>query len=203
MKKILLLFVLLNFCLTNCSKKENVEHYVISKDLKQWVDFKEGSYWVYFSENSGFIDSCHFIGTKLIYTEYRYEEYGYIYDVIEFPLESTFIHGIVITAEKDFSYVGIGTNEGGDGYVLRTNSTIGQKIKVGLSIYEEVEVLDSLNIYNNTFFNVRHTWKKYPLLNGDLIQDYYFAKGVGLVKYHQNYLQYDSTWQLIRWKAIQ
>jgi len=203
MKRLLLLFVLLSFSLTNCSKKENMEHYLISKDFKQWVDFKEGSYWVYFSENSGYIDSCHFIGTKLIYTENRSKEYGYIYDVIEFPLESKVIHGIVISAEKDFSYVGIGTNINGGGYSLRTNSNIGQKIKNGLSIYEEIEVFDSLNIYNNTFFNIIHTRTKYPLIDGELIKDYYFSKGVGLIKYHQNFLQSDSTWILLKWKTIQ
>ena len=199
----ILCFVLCCLLIISCNKKPSPTHYTISNDFRKWVDFQNGSYWVYINDNSGLVDSCYFRGTRLAYTVYNYKDQGYVYDVIDFVLASKFLEIIYIQANADYTFAIIGTIKGGTEYQLRTNANIGQKIRVGLGTYEEVEVLDSLKINNNTFMNIRHTRTIYPLLPGDIIQDYFFSKGVGLIKFHQTFLNTDSTWSLLRYHTIQ
>ncbi len=187
----------------SCTKKPDPIHYTISNDFRKWVDFQNGSYWVYLNENSSFVDSCYFSGARLTATVYNYKDQGYIYDDISISLTSKFCRIIFIQANADYSFARIGTIQGGAEYQLRTNANVGQKIRIGLGTYEEVEVLDSLRINNNTFLNIRHTRTIYPMLPGDIIQDYYFSNGVGLIKFHQSFLNTDSTWSLLRYHTNQ
>jgi hypothetical protein len=203
MRKFLFFFVFLSLILTNCYKKENPEHYVISADFKKWVDFNEGSYWVYRNENSGVIDSC-FIVHKEAVTYREYSDAGYFYDIILIILSRcTFFQSIAIQAEANFDWATIGLINGTEENSLRSDIQKGQRIAVGQGTYEVVDVLDSIQINNYYFRNVIHTRSTNNWTTGSIIHDYFFSKGIGLIRLHQELMDTDSTWNLLRWKTIQ
>jgi hypothetical protein len=203
MKKLPLLFILLCLILTNCNKKEDPQHYVISADFKKWVDFKDGSYWVFINENSGLSDSCYIIH-KEDFTDTYYQDAGYVYDVINIILSrGTFFNGIFIQAEANFNWATIGLNNGVGEYALRNDIQKGQRISGTKGIYEVVDVLDSMQINNYYFRNVIHTKSSNDWTTGSIIHDYFFAKGIGLIRLHQTFMNTDTTWNLLRWKTIQ
>jgi hypothetical protein len=203
MRKLPFIFVLLSLIFTNCSKKETPEHYVISADFKKWVDFNDGSYWVFINENSGLIDSCYIIH-KEDFTDTYYQDAGYVYDVINIILSrGTFFNGIYIRAEANFNWAGIGLTKGVGDYGLRNDIKKSQKIVVGKGTYEVVDVLDSMQINNYYFRNVIHTRSANPWTVDSIIHEYFFSKGIGMIRLRQTLMNTDSTWNLLRWKVIQ
>lgn len=195
--------VIFLFISLSCTKERSYDHYRISDDFRKWVDFKDGSYWVYINENSGLIDSCYII-YKGAFTQTEYQDVGYVYDVIDIILSrSTFFHEIYIQAEANFNWAAIGLTKGVGDYGLRNDIKKGQRIVIGKGTYEVVDVLDSMQINNYYFRNVIHTRSANPWKIDSIIHEYFFSKGIGLIRLHQTLLHTDSTWNLLRWKTIQ
>ena len=203
MRKLSFFFVFICLIFTSCYKKENPEHYVISTDFRKWVDFNDGSYWVYKNENSGVIDSC-FIVHKGEYTYREFSDAGYYYDIIQIILSrGTFFQSIEVQAEANYDFATIGLIKGTEENSLRSDIQKGQRIAVGKGIYKVVDVLDSVQINNYYFKNVIHTRSANPWTVDSIIHDYFFSKGIGLIRLHQTLMNTDSTWNLLRWKTIQ
>jgi hypothetical protein len=187
-------------------KKENKETYFYVYDsIKDWVYFSEGSYWVCLNEKTNKERSCYLnmipthgfappAGEGSIHFE------GYYYD-----LTSSLIPWVSITCDPSNSYAELGSfYQSGLGFIALT-SGITKNILArtkGCSVdstpCQLVEIIDTLQLNNNRFFNVIHTRASYQYY-GNFQNDYYFAKDVGLIKFRIKASSIDTTWSLLRW----
>jgi hypothetical protein len=90
---------------------------------------------------------------------------------------------------------------------LTNNYSLGNSTSNWLSAYcRYVEKIDTLVLNNNKFVDVIHTRSsdnnRYPYYE-NCLNDYYFARNIGLIKYSVQTDTYDSTWSLVRWHTIQ
>ena len=211
MKKIITVLVLFCVVLTGCKKSGGVymdmsyPTYKIPDNLKKWTIYKPGSYWVYLNEKTQVID-C---------TSFKHGPYDYIDGGIEynwFFVRGPFLNKIDVRAvSKGNAMVFIALNTPGIGIGL-TNKTLIDTVNADTTLqwkyldYSFVEHLDSTIINGNKFTNVFHTrtifLSSYNIgyLTG---YDYYWAKGVGLIRLTEKRTNGDTTWSLVRWNTVQ
>jgi hypothetical protein len=197
----LITYLCVTLALIGC--KKNVAHYTISQDFMNWVYFKEGSYWIYKNEKKGIIDSCYIANKALFATSNSEKNQGYLFDFIEMHFNSSFLETGYIRSTPTFDYANYYTGDWTIGSI-RTNINIGQKVKWGDDVYEELAFYDTFTVNDSVFRNVIHTKIAYPGYSDDsIIRQYYFSKNIGLIKYEKTELNTDSIWSLLRWHVIQ
>ena len=202
MNRTFFLLYLIIILLFGCKKEKSPPYYKISNEFRNWVDFQEGSYWIYKNDISGLTDS--------VYCKNRYsttiirQGSPYYYDVINIDFSANnLVQWSFISVNPDFE----GVNMDGLGYSLRSNTNLGQNIIWDNEIYQYSNHYDSLLIIDNIFFNVIHTHivKEHNIEHDSIIGDFYFSKFIGLIKYKKKLQNdgIDTTWSLIKWKIIQ
>jgi hypothetical protein len=203
MNKTFSLFAFLFFTLALIGCKKEQAHYTISQDFMKWVYFKEGSYWIYKNEKKGIIDSCYIASKALFATSNSEKDLGYLFDFIEMHFNSSFLETGYIRSTPTFDYADYYTGDWTIGSI-RTNINIGQKVKWGDDVYEELAFYDTFTLNDSVFRNVIHTRIAYPGYSYDsIIRQYYFSKNIGLIKYEKTELNTDSIWSLMRWHVFQ
>lgn len=202
MKKItrVFFFLLILVCFAGCKKSYN--HYSISDDFRTWMDYKRGSYWIYKSENSGKNDSTS-VWQRTNGTSDAEKGSGYYFDYIDIRLKSQFAHAVYIRGNENYESTAVTTNEVIMPEALRSNLTINQKVIWNGGTYQELLRLDTLILNSRSFINVRHVRTGTTLAGDSIVREYFYARGIGMVKFRQQYKSTDSTWSLLRWSVSQ
>lgn len=208
---VLLLFI----CLTLSGCKKSSVHkdelgplYEIKSEIKTWTMFNSESYWIYRNEKTQAMDS---IWHK--HGPFFYQELCYNCPVVEymwFYAGGPILMRYDIEGGKDAnSMVSIVLRNGGHPLALIQRSiddplnadTAGYQFN-----YEVIDRLDSMVLNGNLFTDIIHTRTTWdytyynPVYTGF---DFYWAKGIGLIKITKNLENSDTAWSLIRWKVYQ
>ena len=169
--------------------------------------FQKGSYWIYRNEENQTLDSSYINIQPLT-------EWNSTTEMISYAVSNSFIQNVLLIGATDLdlgsdSFADIIMSNPPDGHYMALTSAyaVGNSTSNWLSAYcHFVEEIDTIFLNNNKFVNVIHT-RAYvnnscPYYD-NYLNDYYFAKNIGLVKYSIQTDTYDSTWSLVRWHAIQ
>jgi|WetSurMetagenome_2_1015567.scaffolds.fasta_scaffold13528_2 hypothetical protein len=203
-----------------CRKSDSVSYfptrtvYTIPDDFKEWAMYQPGSYWVYLNEKSGVTD-C---------TSYKRGPY-YHEDVFNDPFMPSVEYMWFFTKGSLFTRYDIqGGKAGnatlrlwmgnGDELFALTHKTITDSAHADTSTYlypysyKLIEMLDTLTLNNNHFFQVYHVGltkiisdEPPPVIK--IFYDFYWSRAIGLICFKKSYMNYDTTWSLVRWKSIQ
>jgi hypothetical protein len=206
---ILLFSVLAILC--SCAKSPNIlvqpgPMRNIPEEFKAWTIFQPESYWIYLNEKTGITDTTSFkhgpYYNKTIYWNAPPVEYMWFYT-----------NGPLMTRYDD---------EGG----VNGNATLNLWLKTGGSVlalthktlldpehsdsstyyfsYWFIEQLPVLTLNNNHFQNVCHTRlsRKYSYYQThNTVYDFYFARGIGLIRLKKADANTDTTWSIMHWKT--
>ena len=189
-----LLVVLIILINCNCTKNKYV--YYIKDSIKPWSYFKQGSYWIFYNENTKSLDS-NYINKKedILIQPDSPPQYEHIY----INISSNFINHYTIFRNSDDSYLELGYLNVLSASIIEGSSSI---ISTTCRL---INVFDVLTINGNNFKNVIQTQNTSIYNQDTTITNYYFVKNIGLVKKEINYLNMDSisTRSLIRWHVVQ
>ena len=179
--------------ITGCNKTE--EKYYVQGSFKEWSLFQYGSYWIYLNEKSGRVDSS-WVYTGPSTWFYKPIGDGKLYEVISFQIMN--IGPFKLGAKTDNSILLIEGKFFSGGYALTSLVTSNLSDQVSSSCWV-MKRYDSLIVNNQMFFNVIITRDTFS----NSINDFYFAKKVGLIKFAIKNEYGDSTWSLVRSHIIQ
>jgi hypothetical protein len=201
------LFLLLLTQVSSCHKDDESHYIYVDNTLKQCLLFQKGSYWIYLNEENQTLDSSYITIQPLT-------EWNSITEMISYSVSNSFIQKVLLVGASDLesnsdSFADIVMSYPSEGYYMALTSayTLGNSTSNWLSAYcHFVEQIDTLFLNNNKFVNVIHTRasvnNRCPYYE-NYLNDYYFAKNIGLVKYSIQGNSFDSTWSLVRWHVIQ
>ena len=184
-----------------CRKEEPATHY-IPASLKAYAVFQAGSYWIYKNEVTGNLDSV-FIANSPVFN-YNHSG-GYDYDPIDEECLIRYYGSFIQTTRvyydmytlffKSYSCRVIEAASYKPGHVF----TLGSE-----STLTNIASLDSMTIYNQTFYNVFITrLQRIPSQSDTSRFTSYFVKNIGLIKYNQMMDNTDTTWSLLRYHIVQ
>jgi len=190
----LLLFVIVFGC-----NKEKTSDYYIDNAFKEWVLFQQGSYWVYLENNSNLRDSTYINKqpTSFLSGEVNRREH------IDYSVNSSFLKGLVITRELDYSFAMYEFYYPNDNYFQALNSGYTSGAYSGPTRYcVLIEKIDTMTLNNIKYANIIHTRSTY-IMYDNMQNDCYFVKNIGLIKFRKRSDSFDSTWSILRWHVIQ
>ena len=196
--------------LWGCHKSSNTDQgprrvLNIPDDFKEWSLFQPGSYWVYKDEKTGIAD-C---------TAYKHGPYTWQANYTNVPLDETYIW-FYTRGNQVTGYDIKGGLQGNATLLLNmagfyvsvlalNNNTILNPghgdTSNSYSTYKFIERWDTLIINKHPFPDVLHTRNTWP--GYYVVFDFYWAKGVGLVRLQKTGTDTDTTWSLMRWKSVQ
>jgi hypothetical protein len=192
------------FCILSLGcKKNKIDYKTIPDDFKQWYLYQQGSYWIYQNNKTSMID-CTYISTPPIFSQGKLErDDGSIYEIddnIAIYFNCNLIHYCSIDPLEVFLFLYPGTTNN----IYGSNFEKGVKYTYSDIAYEYVTDYDSLLINNQYFHNVRCTRDWYGLTSGDTtINTFFYSQHIGLISFNKNYGKFDTTWNLIRFHALQ
>ena len=203
-----IIFFFLSLGFIGCKKKIETKYVMVPDEFKAWTVYQKNSYWIYLNENtnqadSTFVTSCrHSLNTDNdpyihLYTEQYYVDFS-----------SIFLNYFCITA-GDGPYTGQSIYEYhalGEGLIMGwlENPLFQSAIPDPAHISKVVEVIPSLVLNNNTYANVYNIlWAEQNPSGDSVIENYYLAKNIGLIKFRTRIGNADTTWSLLRYHIIQ
>ena len=192
--------VIVVFSTINCYKREEIITEYIPTELKEYSIFEKGSYWLYKNENDGNIDST-YIFSGPIFNYYQMSETDYTAtEQCQIFYDGSFIGSTFITPDEYKLYIN------GHSYVgIKPESLLPGKIFTleSKTTLTNINLLDSITIYNHTFHNVFVTqWQRIYSQTDTFRYTSYFVKKVGLVKFTCRMHNVDTTWTLVNCHAI-
>ncbi len=179
--------------ITGCNK--NAEKYYVQDSFKQWSLFQYGSYWIYANDKNANNDSSYVYSGPSTWF-YKPIGDGKFYEVISYQIMN--IGEFRLGAKTDNSVLIIEGKFQAGGYVLTSSVTSNLSDKVSPTCWV-IKRYDSITVNNQLFFDVIHTRDTFS----NSINDYYFGKKVGLIKFAIKNEYIDSTWSLVRWHSVQ
>jgi len=182
--------------------------YSIPDEFKAWTMFNPGSYWLYLNEKTQEID-C----TSVKHGPYYKEELCYNCPVVQYMwyyTKSSFLMKFDAVGGKDGNATLTLTTNKGEGLAL-TQRTINapedsDSTYYGCYTYRFIAKTDTFSLNGNQFNNVYHTrleWTGCYAQTDHMTYDFFWARGIGLISLKKTYDNQDTTWSLVRWKAIQ
>ena len=182
--------------------------YSIPDEFKAWTMFKPGSYWIYLNETTFSQDS-----TVFKHGPYWQEDLCYNCPVEQrmwFWVRSPFLTEFQALGGPDGN-ASLNVSSTYTNDLALTGKCLDNQSHADTSLYSYytfhfVEHLDTMIISTNTFSNVLHTrinWTHGYGNHSQLTTDYYWARGVGMIKTQRNYGVVDTTWSLVTWKTVQ
>ena len=176
----------------------------IPDDFKAWSLFQPGSYWVYKNEKTGVAD-C---------TAFKHGPYTWQANYTNVPLDETYIW-FYTRGNQVTRYDIKGGSQGNATLKLQMNGSVSAlalnyntilnpghgDTANSYSSYKFIERWDTLILNKHPFLNVLHTRYSWP--GYYVVYDFYWAKGVGLVRLQKSGTDTDTTWSLLRWKTVQ
>jgi len=195
--QILKLLLVLIACITLLCCKKEASRYYLSDEMKQWTVFKMGSYWIYKNEVSNKIDSAYIdqLPFNNIQNLPKIHDDELFYQKITFHMQCPFYHTYIVYTRMSDEYLEISTK-------FEQIPILIYDKKDGFDISE---LIPEFKLNNPTFHNVIHaTSYKYTFYPSDtLIENTYFAKNVGIIKYSQKTTKSDTTWTLLNYRTLQ
>ena len=200
--KLFFIFSLIPFLLIEGCKKKDKVVYNIPSYIKQYSLFQAGSYWIYKNNKTGLMDSCFISMPPIISFNDLTGTNTALWETFNISYNSSFI------AESwymlDEYHLGLRSNH--DVVCLSGNSvTPGYFHKYsGSLIFSNLFIFDTLMVDSVKHFNVLKTGYS-EILNTSDTSNYffYFEKQVGLIKLVHYRTGKDTTWNLIRYHAVQ
>lgn len=174
--------------ITGCHKTE--EKYYVQGSFKEWALFQYGSYWIYLNEKSNRVDSSWVYDGPSTWF-YKPSGDGKLYEVISFQILN--IGEFRLGARTDYSTLLIEGKFLSGGYALTSLVTSKSSEHVSQTCWV-MKRYDSLLVNNQLFFDVIQTRDTFS----NSVNDFYFAKKVGLIKFAIKNEYGDSTWSLVR-----
>jgi hypothetical protein len=182
--------------------------YSIPEEFKAWTIFRPGSYWIYLNEITFSQDS----------TVFKHGPYYQVDTCYNCPVEqrmwfwvrSPFLTGFYALGgpggNASLNVSSTYTNDLG-----LTDKCLDDPLHADTSYYSYysfsfVEKVDTMILGTNIFSNVIHTrinWTNGYANHSKLTCDYYWARGIGMIKTRRNYGDADTTWSLVTWKTVQ
>jgi len=189
---------ILVICLALICCKKDANRYLISGEFKQYTTFKMGSYWIYKNDVTNQTDSSYIIDPpfdNIIYLP-NTPRNEVFWQQISYQMHNPFMGVYTILAKSNSEYLEVGT---------KLKKVAPLLIKYSESGFEVTESIPTYTINGVTFTDVLHTQTyRYPLLNSDTLSvDAYFAKSVGILKFHQRTTTSDTSWSIITFHTIQ
>jgi hypothetical protein len=176
----------------NLSCKKDPKVYYIPQDMKDYVMFSSGSYWVYQDSLTGNIDSVYLIYSKCEVNNGRPEDNADYETILQ----------RFYTSKTNEESVASGTYKGTDPAILEYFSLHGKFIyKLDLqtgdcfSNIKFVGAKDSLMVDGNIYIDVLSFQDEYDQL-------FYWSKHIGVIKKAKMNQQDSQTWNLIRYYII-
>jgi len=191
-------FCLLFVCvlLSGCKKKEQTTYYYLPQYFKDYMVYKQGSYWIYRNEVTMDFDSCYISKvTQGFYSNDRNSLFEKI--LIEYKSDfykTCFVdNGEVSLDSHDLSGTCMSTNDS-PGMIFYYEDNV---------FYQFINHVDTIKIGNNNYTNVINSkyseYENGPPSMTKRVATYFIAKGVGLISYRQQIGISDTTWNLIRY----
>jgi hypothetical protein len=199
--KSILFFIIIILCISDCTKDKYV--YYVKETLKPWAFFKKGSYWIFYNENNGSINSNYISEKEDIY---YYPDSPPQYENIYLNISSDFITRYLLFRDKDeASYLSIGFNfNASDPLKVLSTSVIEGSSNVISNTCRLIKVHETLTINGNKFNNVIQTQDTSVYSYGNKVTvNFYFVKNIGLVKQETSYQGTDTIISLLRWHVWQ
>jgi hypothetical protein len=192
---------LLVFFFSGCKKNDSYTTYDIPPLLKEYMSFKEGSYWIYKNEVTGTLDSCYVTGM----VDFFFFDPGVKADphneTIRIVFKSSFLQSCeVVTDHADLAF----TSQGGT--CLHASLLPATYFYDPSNAYYCFGLTDSVIVNNHEFFNVvstQYSEKAFGIYNDTIILQFQLAKSIGLIKYRQQLDSFDTTWSLLRYHVVQ
>jgi hypothetical protein len=204
--EIVLLWLFLVFLMVaGCKKTSEPGHSIISDDMKSWYLYQQGSYWIFENNKSSKTD-CTFINKEpLFWQENLYKDDGSLRAIID--------HFVISYNGNIFQFCGIdpeevelNVQEADHLPMFYTNITVGRKYSDYYDVFEYVSHYDSIQIADHYFKDVRKT--KFSCLMSDNSPDsfavtFFVAKNIGIISLNKVIAGIDTTWNVIRYHAVQ
>ena len=206
--KIFIIFFILSLVFIGCKKSEETKYVMVPDEFKAWTVYQKDSYWIYLNENinqadSTFVTKC----DRSLYTDN--DPYIHLYtESYDVRISGKFLINFNITAGEG-PYTGQLINEyhalGGGlsmGWLENPYAHFGYNDPS--YIHKVVEVIPSFVLNNKTYSNVYNIlWAKQNFKGDSVIENYYLAKNIGLIKFKTRVGMADTTWSLLRYHVIQ
>lgn len=215
---LILMVLVLPGCKKESDNKNNDTHY-ISEDFKPWAIYKPGSYWIYLNEQTGKAD-CTYVtsDTTFMTSGSHYDEYhNGICEIEGMGLESNLFRYIEVDATG--SYPDLVSGNADMTISLKASGIGGISFSYYLleypkfTLYRDFEqiinigvkqVYPSETINGRMFSNVYDLQHEWLTLFGDsLVTEAHLAKSAGIIKFRVFREPFDTTWSLLRYKAVQ
>lgn len=185
-----MVFLLIIFA-TGCSSTSSVPSYKISDLFKSYCYFESGSSWTYTNDSTPSTDKVT-ISEINEYTRFEPSSDDYRYQAIEINLDDNPLNMTLFELTAGTTQVETGKMnslfrmylEDGSYYlVFSPQYTLGEEISLGETIgrYTNVEILNTMTIYDNTYESVYHTRVIMDATGSEY--HYYIAKNYGLVRF--------------------
>jgi hypothetical protein len=216
MKNKILLLIILILIFIGCKKSPFHENllpgpwYTIPVEMKAWTMFKPGSYWIYKNEVTGISDSSNYK-----YGPY-YEEDKCIncpqYQKIWYFVTSPFFVKFKLIGGADSNArLELTTRMHIDGSKTLTYNTLMHPDNLidssdYCTTYRSLGVFNNFVVNGNVFNNVIGTRvdRRANCFYGDAYYyETYFAKNIGILKFHSHMSTGDTTMTLVKWHTIQ
>jgi hypothetical protein len=219
---LLALFILMQS--SSCSNKNKNEEetvctpqntVLVPQDLKDRFFFKVGTYWIYQNIQTNETDSLWVWVSYQESISVNDEHYGYIKDKCYEQFATSIMSELYKSSSRYTSYsisIYPKKEDGGELFGLEESTPLNNfgaiyRLENRGGQYEnqegvEITMLDTLLTQNNIVYkNVLHL--KYPTgqQTNDYLDDMYYAKNIGLVKFHR--FTDTSNWELIRSHIVQ
>ena len=209
MKVKLFIIVSIFFVLSmGCKKNEETKYDLIPVEFKAWTVFQNRSFWIFLNEKTNQTDSTYVTNCEQslatdnnssnpLYTESYYVRFS-----------SSFVNNFYLIAGTDSSARQNIDEYHTNGLALTMDRLNNPNVQSGNidPAYKSkvVEVIPNLVLNNDTFTHVYNILWAYKERTGDsVVENYYMAKNIGLIKFRTKIGNADTTWSLLRWHVVQ
>jgi len=210
-KNFILIVSLTIFISTTCKKKQPPPYVPMTQEFKDYIYFKEGTYWVYKDSINGALDSILVLNDTIKFkpwagiikggvAEVEFYAETFEYDVKSFYDDTIYkYNGGVITSNADNNCACQDAHKGSERIFLY-KLNVGQK----QNSIKLTSVYDSLKLKNKYFYDVSRFVITDGFASSIPIKVFYISKNQGIIKREIKISTNEwQIWNLIRYKIIQ
>jgi hypothetical protein len=210
-KKIVLGVFAISFLLTPIACKKKLSTYAISDNLKSWVAFQPGSYWIYKNDSTGVLDSTFMKYPTNYYTvgdQYGDADYQQIEQYFNSKILDSFFFTFTCSPYSFNDYndrfiIFFKTTWGGEASYLAIDPHVPYNEQVNAchqqnSLYIK-DHYDSLQINNVMYYDVTYAkdWSTNPTIKYN--SEIYLGKNIGLIRVNwEDPDEPKQSWSLLR-----
>ncbi len=219
--KTLFFLAIIGFVSSCCKKDTPPPTYYVPQELKDWMYYKQGSYWVYQDSASNINDSVYVTSSEIkieddvdkmgkiiwkeetfyVYTQSTLSSYIYIdrSSITSSPQNCDNTCYIIYRERK----TSIGSNVGTT-FILFLSPKIGlQAAPNGLTYVTLAAIYDSLQVGGKYFHNVVRMDETKNETEGGGPTKFYIAKHYGIIRKEITAGNTEKTWNLVNYKIVQ